>query len=178
MIVETIFLNGWHETFQWQWNATLSLIGYILAYPVGTSTPAARKAVSTAIAIFEMLSANFASAASAANVARDLSAKADLLINRFRTSLPLGHPETSIPSLSPLSSIMDSNKADYLDGADMTNSSLLSLLTDDESVMFQNTLTSSSGFAFSFDPFPSFSEGSGDAGTVFDLLDFGDGNAF
>ncbi|KAF2112872.1 hypothetical protein BDV96DRAFT_145493 [Lophiotrema nucula] len=178
MLAETDLLNGWHETFQWQWNATLSLIGYILAYPVGPSTLAARKAISTAIVIFEILSPHFASAVSAANVTRDLSAKADLLINRFRTSLTLDHPGSSVPSLSPLSSMMDSNMMDYSADPDMTNSSLLSRLTEEENAMFQNTLTSSSGFAFSFDSFSSFNETSGDAGTVFDLLDFSDGSAF
>ncbi|KAF2736069.1 hypothetical protein EJ04DRAFT_542710 [Polyplosphaeria fusca] len=176
MITETDFLSGWHETFRWQWNATLSLIGYILAYPVGPSTPAARKAVSTTINIFELLSKNFASAASAANVARDLSAKADLLIDRFRTSLTLGHPEAAVTSLSPFSQFEGLDCFPFSPGVDveMTNSSLLSRLTEDGDAMFQNTLTSSSGFVFSLDGFPGIESMSADVDNVFDLLDFGE----
>lgn len=84
MLTEGDTLRGWHEAFQWQWNATLSLIGYILAYPLAPSTPSARQAIDSAIDVFETFGRNFAIAASAANVTRDLVAKADFLI--FRAS--------------------------------------------------------------------------------------------
>ncbi|KAL8754996.1 MAG: hypothetical protein Q9199_003954 [Rusavskia elegans] len=84
MLTEGDTLRGWHEAFQWQWNATLSLIGYILGYPLAPSTPSARQAIDSAIDVFETFGRNFAIAASAANVTRDLVAKADFLI--FRAS--------------------------------------------------------------------------------------------
>ncbi|KAF2190014.1 hypothetical protein K469DRAFT_624436 [Zopfia rhizophila CBS 207.26] len=173
MLTETDFLNGWHEAFHWQWNATLSLIGYILAYPVGTSTPSARKAVSTAIAVFELLSNNFASATSAVIIARDLSAKVDLLIKRFSNSLTIEDSCSpfSLPSSFPSFNEMQDGTG-TLDSETM-NSSILSRLTDGESAVSQNNLTASSGFAFAFDSLSGLEDIVTDAGNIFDLLDFG-----
>ncbi|KAF2705749.1 hypothetical protein K504DRAFT_336027, partial [Pleomassaria siparia CBS 279.74] len=79
VLTETDLLTGMSETFQWQWDAMLPLIGYLLAYPIGQFTFVARKALSTAMTVFELLCKNFENAADAANV--------DLLIDRHRTSL-------------------------------------------------------------------------------------------
>jgi hypothetical protein len=87
ILAEKDILTGWHEVIQWQWDATLSLIGYILAYPIAPSTPSARNALSTAIEVFDLLGHNFTSARSVPIVTRDLAAKADLLIDRFRRIL-------------------------------------------------------------------------------------------
>ncbi|TAQ85434.1 hypothetical protein B7494_g6257 [Chlorociboria aeruginascens] len=77
----TTILAGWHEAFQWQWNAAVSLVGFVLAYPQGASTPAARSAIDLSIAVFENFGNSFAVAASAANIIRDVSAKVDLCID-------------------------------------------------------------------------------------------------
>jgi len=87
VLTQTDILSGWHEPYLWQWNAAISLIGFTLAYPIAPSTPSARKAISDAITVFERLGNNFAMAASAANVTRDLAAKVDFLIDRFRIGL-------------------------------------------------------------------------------------------
>lgn len=79
VLSSTSILDGWHEAFQWQWNAAMTLVGFVLAYPQGTSTPAARSAMDLSIAVFDMFGNNFAVAASAANIIRDLSMKVDLL---------------------------------------------------------------------------------------------------
>lgn len=177
-LTESDLLNGWHETFQWQWNATLSIIGYILAYPLGPSTTAGRKALSTAITIFELLSSSFASAVSATSVARDLSAKADLLIERSRTFLTLGYPD-SVASLKdsphpPFSSFTPLPEPDMQDWDQYSNSNLLMRLTEDQSSIFQNTLSSATGFAFAFDSCNGFGDVSTDGANAFDFLDFGD----
>jgi hypothetical protein len=164
MLTETDLLNGWHQIFQWQWNSTLSLIGYILAYPAGPSTPAARKALSTAITIFEHLSPSFASAVSAANVARDLSAKADLLMERYRTSMALGGSPGS-PLLPLKGSPIDSYFPYEFEPSDFDP-------------IFQNTLTSSTGFTFSFDSIGGCTDLGSDGSTFYDLLDFGDAREF
>jgi hypothetical protein len=80
-------LSGMHEAFHFQWNATVSLIGFILAYPLSPLTPEARENVNNAITVFETFGKHFAVGASAANVTRNLVAKADYLTERFHTRL-------------------------------------------------------------------------------------------
>jgi hypothetical protein len=84
ILTSTNILSGLHEVFQWQWNATLSIIGFILAYPVAPSTSLARNAIKSAVTVFETFGNHFAVAASAANVTRSLVTKADFLIDHFR----------------------------------------------------------------------------------------------
>lgn len=87
VLTATDILNGWHEAYQFQWDATLSMLGFCFAYPVCPPTPSARKIINSAINVFDILGNNFAVAASAANLTRDRAAKADFVIDRFRTSL-------------------------------------------------------------------------------------------
>ncbi|KAL8745255.1 MAG: hypothetical protein Q9190_002585 [Brigantiaea leucoxantha] len=87
ILTQTDILSGWHEVFQWQWNAALSMIGFVLAYPVGLSSPTVRQTIQSAIEVFENFGKNFAIAASAANVTRDLIVKADILIHRYQSNL-------------------------------------------------------------------------------------------
>jgi hypothetical protein len=90
VISETDLLNGWHEAFQWQWNATITMLGFLLAYPISPSTSTARRAMDQAISIFELFGRNnVAASLSAASITRDLVAKADSLANRFRTGLSI-----------------------------------------------------------------------------------------
>jgi hypothetical protein len=87
VLTETDVLSGYYEAYKYQWSATLSMVGFSLAYPVCPPTPSARKAVNAAIAVFNIFGNNFAAAASSANITRDLSAKAEILIDRFRVHL-------------------------------------------------------------------------------------------
>ncbi|KAK9234531.1 fungal-specific transcription factor domain-containing protein [Lipomyces kononenkoae] len=84
VLAESDLLNGWVESFQWQWNAAVTTAGFVLAQPVGPSTPAARLSLDAATEALEMFGAGFAVAESAAGLARNLAAKADTLIHRFR----------------------------------------------------------------------------------------------
>ncbi|KAJ4290349.1 hypothetical protein N0V90_010565 [Kalmusia sp. IMI 367209] len=68
------YLDGRIEVWQWQWAAALSLIGYLLAYPNKPTTPVAREALDTAVSVLE-----FQSKPAAAEVVRELLAKADVL---------------------------------------------------------------------------------------------------
>ncbi|KAK9481546.1 fungal-specific transcription factor domain-containing protein [Lipomyces starkeyi] len=80
VLLSTPILAGWHEAFQWQWNAAMTLVGFVLAYPQGASTQAARSAIDLSVAVFENFGNSFAVAASAASIMSDLSAKVDLFI--------------------------------------------------------------------------------------------------
>lgn len=77
------FLDGWHEAFQWQWNAALSLIGFILANPGSAPSRDARQAIDRAIDVFEIFGRHFAVGTSAASVTRQLTARAGILPNRL-----------------------------------------------------------------------------------------------
>lgn len=90
LATETDLMGGWTEYFLWQWNAAITIAGFILAYPIHPATPGARRALDKAIDVFDRYGADFAVSASAANIARDLVAKADLLAGRLRNEITSG----------------------------------------------------------------------------------------
>ncbi|KAL8794640.1 MAG: hypothetical protein Q9195_002836 [Heterodermia aff. obscurata] len=151
ILAETDLLRGWYEAFQWQWNATLSLIGYILTYPQTPSTLSARQAIDKAVDVFEILGKNFAVAASAANVTRDLIAKADSLIQHFRENIT-SPASSSGNDILPLQHSESANLAtNYAQDANNF------LLADAEaSAMYQNPFSDSLDLAFTIDSFNSF----------------------
>lgn len=81
VLKESNLLAGFHETFQWQWNATITLIGFIFAFPNGPLTIPARDALITAIEVFDIIGKYLGIACSAASVARDLLARIEYLIS-------------------------------------------------------------------------------------------------
>ncbi|RAK84159.1 hypothetical protein BO79DRAFT_203392 [Aspergillus costaricaensis CBS 115574] len=127
ILTRTDILSGWYEAYQWQWNATLALVGFLLAFPLHPATQSARTSIDVAVAVLEMFGRNFAVAASAANVARGLTAKADILIARF-TTMPVSDPGV----------------VDNL------------VLPDSPSAMFPNTLAGAMGLTYDVDSFYSF----------------------
>ncbi|KAH7304267.1 fungal-specific transcription factor domain-containing protein [Stachybotrys elegans] len=82
VLSSTPILDGWHEAFEWQWSAAMSLVGFLLADPQGHSAAAARDAINIAISVFDIFGANFAAAASAAVIMRRLALMVDLVINQ------------------------------------------------------------------------------------------------
>ncbi|KAI1100591.1 fungal-specific transcription factor domain-containing protein [Jackrogersella minutella] len=86
MLTETDILNGWHEAFQWQWNASLTLAGYLFAYPNSSIADTVRKAADRAVAALEIFGRSFAAANSAAAVMRDLVMKVDFLTSKMSKS--------------------------------------------------------------------------------------------
>jgi len=82
VLTSTSILAGWHEAFQWQWNAAMTLVGFVLAHPHGASTRAARSTIDLSIAVLEIFGNSFAVAAGAANIMRELCVKIDLLIEQ------------------------------------------------------------------------------------------------
>lgn len=168
---EKNYLNGWHETFRWQWNAALSLIGFILAFPGGPNTSSARKALGTVLSTFQLLSKNMPSAARAATLIRDLAARTDVLISSAEASL-LGST-MRMPSIAS-SSDLSTPEIDGLEfGVDvLVDPTVISKLGGDER-QFQNTLASSSGFAFTSDSFSGLGDIDMDDETMLEFLDFG-----
>jgi len=82
VLSSTSILAGWHEAFQWQWNAAMTLVGFVLAHPQGVSTRAARSTIDLSVAVFENFGNSFAVAAGAANIMSELCTKVDLLIEQ------------------------------------------------------------------------------------------------
>ena len=82
VLTSTSILAGWLEAFQWQWNAALTLAGFVLAYPHDGSTGTARSTIDLSIAVLNCFANSFAVAARAANIMRELCAKIDVLIKK------------------------------------------------------------------------------------------------
>ena len=82
VLTSTSILAGWLEAFQWQWNAAMTLVGIVLAYPHDDSTGAARSTIDLSVAVLENFGNSFAVAAGAANILRELCAKVDVLIEK------------------------------------------------------------------------------------------------
>ncbi|KAI4159737.1 MAG: hypothetical protein LQ342_006352 [Letrouitia transgressa] len=78
----TSILAGCLEAFQWQWNAAMTLVGIVLAYPHDDSTGAARSTIDLSVAVLENFGNNFAVAAGAANIVGELRAKVDVLMEK------------------------------------------------------------------------------------------------
>ena len=107
-------LNGWHEAYHLQWNAALTMVGFIFANPVCPPTPTARRTINSAIEVFEIFRNNFTVAASAANITRDLAAKVDSFLDLFRTGsasaqqTPAANP-ASLSTTSMFQSFINNN---------------------------------------------------------------------
>ena len=81
-LTSTPILAGWLEAFQWQWNAAMTLVGIVLAYPQDDSTGTARSTIDLAIAALENFGNSFAVAAGAADILGELCAKIDVVIEK------------------------------------------------------------------------------------------------
>jgi hypothetical protein len=65
----------------------MTLVGFVLTYPQGPSTHAARTAIDRSVLVFDIFGKNFSVAASAAKIVRDLCPKVDFLRGQSRVSL-------------------------------------------------------------------------------------------
>lgn len=74
-LADSKLLENHHEVFRWQWNATLALIGYIMAYPGSCGPMNALNAVHTSIQVFERLGESFALALLAKQTTEGLLAR-------------------------------------------------------------------------------------------------------
>ncbi|KAF4333115.1 transcription activator acu-15 [Fusarium beomiforme] len=65
-------LNGWHEAFQWQWSAAMTLVGFAVAYPNHQFAPAARSAIKVAVSVLDIFARSFDAASKATVIVRTL----------------------------------------------------------------------------------------------------------
>ena len=108
VLTSTSILAGWLEAFQWQWNAAMTLVGIVLAYPHDDSIGAARSNIDLSVAVLENFGNSFAAAAGAANIVSELCDKVDVLIDKSQrkervrlgtTQLVTGYQEVDEESL-------------------------------------------------------------------------------
>ncbi|KAI0844483.1 fungal-specific transcription factor domain-containing protein [Daldinia vernicosa] len=81
----TDVLCGHGEIWQWQWNALLTLIGFLMGYPFCIYAPAARHHVQLALEIFSAADPGNSVAVRAAAVTRSLCAKVDNLVHILKS---------------------------------------------------------------------------------------------
>ncbi|KAI0142730.1 hypothetical protein GGR57DRAFT_485949 [Xylariaceae sp. FL1272] len=91
-------LAGFHEAFQWQWNAALALAGYLFAHPNSSIAPSVRTAIDLANVVFEDFGRSFGTCYSATSVMNSLAAKIDFLAAFLRSSE--AQPQPQPPSLT------------------------------------------------------------------------------
>ncbi|KAJ4174551.1 hypothetical protein NW754_004969 [Fusarium falciforme] len=115
-------LDGWYEPFNYQWNAAITLVGFILAYSKTSSiVPAACEALSSSINVLERMGSFFGVAASTAVVINNLLHKTSAVVRGLEefvtnpaeecsadiSKAPLGQPDAlHLPELDIASSIL------------------------------------------------------------------------
>lgn len=109
VLSSTSILDGWHEAFQWQWNAAMTLVGFVLAYPQGTSTDAARKGINLSVKVFDIFGNSFAVATSAASIVRKLGTTLGLLMQRSVERQTAVEIDGEADKMKSTASIGDSN---------------------------------------------------------------------
>lgn len=92
VLTETDLLRGWSAVFQYQWDAALCILGFVLANPVCPPTPGARKCIQTAIQCLENIGDYFPVAKRAAQTMREAGAQAEMLAERFHNTLSFRRP--------------------------------------------------------------------------------------
>ncbi|KAL4876477.1 putative Zn(II)2Cys6 transcription factor [Aspergillus karnatakaensis] len=88
VMAHTALLEGWHEAFYCQWNAVMTLVGFVILYPCTSMGVDARDAISLAISVFDAFGAKFSVAVSAGRIVRGLCGKVDLLVGGHNTAQP------------------------------------------------------------------------------------------
>lgn len=88
----TDILFGRSEVYHWQWNALLTLIGFVMAYPLCIYQPSARHHCQLALEIFTAADPKNIVAVRAAAVTRSLCAKVDRLVQILKSD---GHQNIS-----------------------------------------------------------------------------------
>lgn len=111
VLTSTSILAGWLEAFQWQWNAAMTLVGIVLAYPHDVSTGAARSTIDLSVAVLENFGDSFAVAAGAANIVGELCAKVDVLIEKSQ-----GEKVVRLEKFQVVTNIQEVDEESLMDG--------------------------------------------------------------
>ncbi|CAI7641505.1 unnamed protein product [Penicillium manginii] len=88
--------HGHSEFYQYQWNAVITIIGFMLAYPYCHRCPRARDFLNLALEIFDSINIESVIAVRAASLTRHLCGKVDTLVQTLNISHPT--PDSTAPS--------------------------------------------------------------------------------
>ncbi|KAI1082599.1 fungal-specific transcription factor domain-containing protein [Whalleya microplaca] len=88
----TDVLFGRSEVYQWQWNALLTMVGFLMAHPLCPYAPLARHHAQLALEIFSAADSRNTAAVRAAALTRSLCAKVDSLVQMVKS---VGHQPTA-----------------------------------------------------------------------------------
>jgi len=89
VLIESDIINGWYDAYYLQWDATLSMLGFMFAHPSDPLTLAASRMLEVAISIFDILGTKFSPATRAADLTREMKSSAIHRIAQFDDSDPV-----------------------------------------------------------------------------------------
>ncbi|KAF2801921.1 uncharacterized protein BDZ99DRAFT_492315 [Mytilinidion resinicola] len=92
-LTESDVLHGQHEVFRVQWNATLSLVGYLTAYPSSDTSHACREDIHCALQVLEIFSSWFPMAGRAVDVVGKLLSRIGFPIDSSADTRMMFDPE-------------------------------------------------------------------------------------
>lgn len=96
VLEQTSILDGWHEAFSCQWNAAMTLVGFVMVYPYSPMAAEVKAGINLAVSVFENFGAKFPVAANAMQITRGLPIKADLLAEQDSQSRYLTSPDATL----------------------------------------------------------------------------------
>ncbi|KAG8672453.1 hypothetical protein FPOAC2_05843 [Fusarium poae] len=79
----TTVLHGWHEAFQWQWSAAMTLVGFVMANTQHPLAPTARRSIQLAVSVLDTFAPSFDAAAKAAIIVRTLHTNIESVMTQF-----------------------------------------------------------------------------------------------
>ncbi|KAJ5719103.1 hypothetical protein N7493_007558 [Penicillium malachiteum] len=91
-------LYGCSDVYQYVWNAVLTLVGFLLAYPLCYWFPIARQHVELSFQIFDTAKTSNPIASRAAHLTRYLLGRVDALMEVLNTQASASHPRTQSPT--------------------------------------------------------------------------------
>ncbi|KAL4803999.1 hypothetical protein BDV18DRAFT_162409 [Aspergillus unguis] len=91
-------LHGISELYQYQWNAVITIIGFMLAYPYCHRCPRAREYLHLALQVFDTAGPENTSAVRAALLTRRLCSKVDTLVQVLGIGTAVADISSSVPT--------------------------------------------------------------------------------
>ncbi|RGP71022.1 hypothetical protein FSPOR_3710 [Fusarium sporotrichioides] len=82
-LTTTTILHGWHEAFQWQWSAAMTLVGFVMVNTQHTLAAVARRSIQSAVSVLDMFASSFDAAAKAAIIVRTLHTNIETVMTQF-----------------------------------------------------------------------------------------------
>lgn len=102
VLSETDILRGWLPVVQYQWDAMMCILAFVLANPVCPPTPAGRRCLQTAIQTLDLMGQQYVAARDAAYIGREIVRRVEMLVEQFRRNIiPSRRLQPTPPSQTP-----------------------------------------------------------------------------